>query len=168
MSYLICYSSVMLNEFTAKKLGEVLAFSVVQKEIFAKGSDALSQVLGTDRVSQVTQSAEGHVRTIIDLATTEGVETTTLPKSEKTGDKLRQMLDLYVGDQWDNPAELLEWLGFFEGAALIHWKLVEGTGVSLNDPRLQGLSKIGVDFHQGLLTEVANGIKELGGKKATA
>jgi hypothetical protein len=78
------------------------------------------------------------------------------------------MMELYVGDQWDNPAELLEWLGFFEGAALIHWKLVEGAASSLDETQLKELAQTGTDFHQNLLTTVAKTIRELGGKKALA
>ena len=157
-----------MNEFTAKKLGEVLAFAVVGEEIFEKGKEALTTVLGAGGVSRVVESAVAHASAITALATAEGTTEITLPKSEKTGAKLRQMLDLYVGDQWDNPAELLEWLGFFEGAALVHWKLVEGAGVALRDDKLKDLASTGVDFHQNLLAEVSTAIRELGGKKATA
>src|SRR5258708_5403219 len=152
----------MLNEFTAKKLGEVLAFAVVGKEIFEKGKDALGQVLTAERVDQIIKSASGHEDAIVMLAGGEGSRDITLPKSEKTADKLRKMLDLYVGDQWDNSAELLEWLGFFEGAALVHWKLVEGAGAALDDDTLRNLAITGVDFHQDLLTEVSRAIRDLG------
>lgn len=157
----------MLNEFTAKKLGEVLSFAIVGKEIFEKGKDALGLVLTPEGVQGVWDSASGHVQAITELAMTEGSSEITLPKSEKTAAKLRQMLDLYVGDQWDNSAELLEWLGFFEGAALVHWKLVEGTGQALDDDKLKDISRMGVEFHHNLLTQVSEAIRNLGGKKAT-
>lgn len=156
-----------MNEFTAKKLGEVLAFAIVGKEIFEKGKESLEQVLTPEGVSHVVDSANTHANTITDLAGAEGTTGITLPKSEKTAEKLRKMLDLYVGDQWDNPAELLEWLGFFEGAALVHWKLVEGAGQALKDDKLKDLANIGVDFHHNLLTQVSEAIRNLGGKKAT-
>lgn len=157
-----------MNEFTAKKLGEVLAFAVVGKEIFEQGKEALTTVLTAEGVTKDTDSAQLHADAIKALAEEEGVSDTTISKSHKTGDKLRAMLDLYVGDQWDNPAELLEWLGFFEGAALVHWKLVEGAGEALGDSKLKDLAATGVSFHQNLLMQVSASIKELGGKKASA
>jgi hypothetical protein len=157
-----------MNEFTAKKLGEVLAFAVVGKEIFERGSIALGTVLTTAGVSKNTDSAQMHADAVKALAEEKGVSEITLPKSEKTGAKLREMLDLYVGDQWDNPAELLEWLGFFEGAAVVHWKLVEGAAEALSDSALQELAATGVAFHQDLLTKVSTSIKELGNTKASA
>jgi len=157
-----------MNEFTAKKLGEVLAFAIVGKEIFEKGNEALGQVLTPEGVGQIIERVNGHINTITDLAANKGTTGITLPKSEKTSEKLRKMLGLYVGDEWDNSAELLEWLGFFEGAALVHWKLVEGAGQSLSDDGLKELAKIGVDFHHNLLTQVSEAIRDLGGKKATA
>jgi hypothetical protein len=157
-----------MNEFTAKKLGEVLAFAVVGKEIFEKGKDALTEVLTAEGVRNDTDRAQLHADAITGLAEEKGVSEITLPKSEKTAEKLRSMLDLYVGDQWDNPAELLEWLGFFEGAALIHWKLVEGAASALGDSKLKELASTGVNFHQNLLTQVSTSIRDLGGKKASA
>lgn len=157
-----------MNEFTAKKLGEVLAFAVVGQEIFEKGKDALAQVLTVEGVAEAAKSMEGHAQAIKSLAEIRGTGEVTIPKSQKTGDKLRAMLDLYVGDEWDNPAELLEWLGFFEGAAIVHWKLVEGAGTALNDIKLQELAASGVKFHQNLLLTVSERIRDLGGKKAAS
>lgn len=157
-----------MNEFTAKKLGEVLAFAIVGKEIFEKGREALEEVLTSEGVNQIIESVNAHANAITGLAGAEGTTDITLPKSEKTADKLRKMLDLYVGDEWDNSAELLEWLGFFEGAALVHWKLVEGAGQALEDDKLKDLAKTGVDFHHNLLAQVSEAIRNLGGKKATS
>lgn len=157
-----------MNEFTAKKLGEVLAFAVVGQEIFEKGKDALAQVLTQEGVAEASKKAGEHAQTIKNLAEAGGTSDITIPKSQKTGDKLRAMLDLYVGDEWDNPAELLEWLGFFEGAAVVHWKLVEGASSALKDAKLEELASTGVKFHQDLLLTVSERIRDLGGKKATA
>jgi hypothetical protein len=156
----------MMNEFVAKKLGEVLAFAVVGKEIFEKGKDALTSVLANEGVGGVIENVTDHATAITKLAESESISAITLPKSQKTGDKLRQMIDLYVGDQWDNPTEILEWLGFFEGAALVHWKLVDGAGMALGDAKLQNLAGQGITFHQNLLAEVAQALHKVGSAKA--
>jgi hypothetical protein len=51
-------------------------------------------------------------------------------KANGTGTKLMKMRDIYIADQWRKPSEIAEWLGFFEGAAYVHWNLVDGAGES--------------------------------------
>ncbi|MBX4189932.1 hypothetical protein KW791_01370 [Candidatus Parcubacteria bacterium] len=157
-----------MNEFTAKKLGEVLAFANVGKEIFEKGRMALEEVFTRDGVNNTLHQISKHGVEIENLAKELGTSEITMPKSQKTGDKLRKMMELYVGEEWDNPAELLEWLGFFEGAAIVHWKLVEGAAQALDHTELKALTETGVSFHQELLNKVSQLIKDLGGKKAMA
>lgn len=158
----------MINEFTAKKLGEVLAFANVGKEIFERGRMALEEVFTRDGVNNALHQISKHGIEIENLATELGSSEITLPKSKKTREKLEKMMELYVGEEWDNPAELLEWLGFFEGAAAIHWKLVEGAAEALDHVELKELANSGVGFHQELLSKVEQLIKDLGSKKAQA
>ncbi len=156
----------MINEFTSKKLGEVLTFAKVGKEIFERGRKALGTVFTDKGVNQILHNISEQEIKITNLA--EDLESTqiTLPKSEKTGEKLRKMMELYVGEEWDNPAELLEWLGFFEGAAIVHWKLVEGAAEVLQKTELRELTRDGIEFHSKLLSDVSDQIKKLGYQKA--
>ncbi len=155
-----------MNEFTARKLGEVLAFSRLGVEIFEKGHQALEEGLPTSDIEATMSQLKDHVTRIESMAAKTGLDDVTLKKAEGTGNKLRSMLDLYVGDEWDNPAELLEWLGFFEGAAIVHWDLVMGAATSLNEPDLQELATTGREFHHAMLHTVEDSIKHLGAKKA--
>lgn len=158
----------MINEFTAKKLGEVLAFARVGEEIFERGRAALNSVFTEHGVNQILHDISEHRVAIEALAAELGTNDITLPKSEKTAEKLRKMLELYVGEEWDNPAELLEWLGFFEGAALVHWRLVEGAGKALKHTDTVSLAKTGTSFHASLLNQVGEKIRDVGGSKALA
>ncbi len=155
-----------MNEFAAKKLGEVMAFARVGEEIFERGRAALEGVFTVHGVNQILHAISEHLVGLNDLAEVLGTAETTNAKCEKTSEKLRKMMELYVGEEWDNPAELLEWLGFFEGAALIHWKLVAGAAESLEHVDMQKLADTGVDFHQKLLADVGAKIHEIGAKKA--
>ncbi len=155
-----------MNEFTAKKLGEVLAFAKVGEEIFERGRQALATIFTEAGVNQTLHAISEHAVAIEDMAQDLGTTDITLPKSEKTAEKLRKMLELYVGEEWDNPTELLEWHGFFEGAAIVHWKLVEGAAQALEHVELKALAKTGVEFHEALLAKVSEKIKVVGGKKA--
>ena len=49
-----------MNEFTAKKLGEVLAFAEVGMETFEKGRDAFISVFGDEMVQSFV--GESHCR----------------------------------------------------------------------------------------------------------
>ena len=158
----------MISEFVAKKLGEVLAFARVGEEIFERGRVALEQVFTAKGVNELLHQISEHRVAIENLAEDLGTTEITVPKSEKTGEKLRKMLELYVGEEWDNPTELLEWHGFFEGAAIVHWKLVEGAAQALNHVTLKELAKTGIEFHENLLAEISKQIKYIGSKKALA
>lgn len=157
---------MVTNEFVAKKLGEVLAFAKIGEEVFERGRRALEEVFTEKGINEMLHSVSEHRVAIENLAQDMGTTDITIPKSEKTADKLREMLRLYVGEKWDNPTELLEWHGFFEGAAIIHWKLVQGAAEALDHVRLKELAKTGLEFHENFLSEVSKQIKNVGAKKA--
>jgi hypothetical protein len=155
-----------MNEFVAKKLGEVLAFAVVGKETFEKGKDALISVMGADVVNAMIEESGKRHDAIIALAKANSVEEIVMKKLEGTGTKLRAMRDLYVADQWDNATELLEWSGFFEGAAIVHWALVEGAAEGLNHHELKPLAAKGKSFHEMVLRNAEGLLNGVGQKKA--
>jgi hypothetical protein len=76
------------------------------------------------------------------------------------------MRDLYIGDEWDNPTEVLEWSGFFEGAALVHWAVVDGAAKTLDLADLEKLAGEGQDYHHKMLHDIADMLRKIGGKKA--
>ena len=155
-----------MNEFVGRKLGEVLAFSEIGSETFKKGKSALDVVFGEEKVREFIKENDNLKEEILSVAEVAWMIDVTLKKSEATNGKLRHMRDYYIGDDWDDPAELLEWLGFFIGAALVHWKLVEGAAETLDNGVLKELSEKGVSFNQGILREVSDKIKEIGAKKS--
>lgn len=151
-----------MNEFGAKKIGEVLAFAEVGIETFEKAREVLGSIFGTERVEEIIRANEEHIERLRAVAGDLGVSEITLKKAEATGDKLRFMRDHYIGEEWDNPAELLEWLGFFKGAAIVHWQLVSGSAENLEIEELRGLANHGIDFNEGVLGEVSKQIKKIG------
>lgn len=155
-----------MNEFTAKKLGEVLAFAEIGKETMERGLPAFVEIYGEEKVSELIKSQGSHSEEIRNLANKNGVSEIVLKKLESTGEKLRKMRDLYVGDQWDNPTELLEWSGFFEGAALVHWSLVRGVAEGIASGELMSLAATGMTFHQDMLNETNKNLLEVGKKKS--
>lgn len=153
-----------MNEFGAKKLGEVLAFSQAGQEIMRKGKKALDNIFeNTSKISGKFLDQEGQILKLAEKLST--IEITTV-KARKTKEKLLKMAQLYIGQEWDNPAELMEWMGFFEGAAIVHWKLVEGVGNKLSDSELSSLAIDAIVFHQKLLDWVGENIYEHAKSKA--
>lgn len=162
----IWYNPYMMNEFVAKKLGEVLAFTSVGTDTIERGRAALVEALGADKVQEMEEKNRLHGETVMKVATEAGVIDTTLAKAAKTEDKLKAMRDLYVGDQWDNATELLEWSGFFEGAAIVHWNLVKGCAQALDNENLLLLCQEGVTWHYELLEMGESELEQEGADKA--
>ncbi|MBX4198633.1 hypothetical protein KW782_04905 [Candidatus Parcubacteria bacterium] len=154
-----------MNEFQAKKLGEVLAFDKVGMDTIHHAMASFDTIFGKEEAMRIVQELNKNMGLIQDIAKREGVWDIVSKKAEGTGAKLTKMREVYVGDQWDNPSEIAEWLGFFEGAAYVHWNLVEGAGEASHVENLRALSDEAVHFHKSLLEQASNFLKELGKTK---
>ena len=158
----------MMNEFAAKKLGEVLAFNRVGTETLEKGRAALVEALGEDKILNMEEKNKIHGEAVMQVATDGGVIDTVLAKADKTEEKLLKMRDLYVGDQWHNATELMEWSGFFEGAAVVHWAVIRGVAQAMNDANLLTLSEEGINWHYELIELAEGQLSQIAEDKATA
>jgi hypothetical protein len=145
-----------MNEFTGKKLGEVLAFCRVGTDTYEKGRAALVEALTEETVADMEEKNRMHSEEIIRIATEGGVIEITQTKATATEEKLKKMRDLYVAEQWDNATELMEWSGFFEGAAIVHWALIRGVGAGMEHDELLALAEEGVNWHYEMI-ELAEG-----------
>ena len=150
-----------MSEFTEKKLGEVLAFCLVGQETVRKAGSNFSQVIGEEKVKRYSSR-------LADIAASIGTEATELTraKSEKTAAKLRSLRGAYIGDEWDNPTEVLEWLGFFEGAAIVHWFLILGSAETTDNLKLGALAHSAIDLHRKSLANVEDHLHQIGGQRA--
>jgi hypothetical protein len=156
-----------MNEFVGKKLGELLAFNRVGTDTYEKGRTALVEALGEEKVNDIEEKNRMHGDEIMRLATEGGVIDTTLAKATATEEKLKKMRDLYVAEQWDNATELMEWSGFFEGAAVVHWALMRGAAEGMNDTALLALTEEGVNWHYEMIELAEGHLENIGQDKAT-
>lgn len=156
-----------MNEFVAKKLGEVLAFAEVGSETIERGKAAFILVLGDDEVLGMLEKNKVHSDEIKKLASDNGVVEIVLNKAEDTKTKLRQMRDMYIAEKWDNPVELLEWSSFFHGAGSAHWALIKGCAETLNHEALIILAEEAQNFHHETLDTIASELQEEGQSKAS-
>ncbi len=157
-----------MNEYTAKKLGEVLAFAEVGLESLEKGEVGIKEAVGEQNQQNFVAQNKKHGEDIKSLAKSYDVLDVVETKAKATGEKLRAMREIYIKeDDWQDPAELMEWHGFFEGAALVHWSLIEGVAETISEEKVLGLSKEGKDFHSLFLKEVEKSLKNIGSQKAS-
>lgn len=157
-----------MTEFSARKLGEVLAFARIGTDTIERGRTALETVFGgAEGVDALLAANAQHAAEIEAMALAAGVSETTLAKAEGTAAKLGQMRDLYVGDQWDNAVELMEWSGFFVGAAIVHWSLVAGAAEGLDSDAMGTLAHQALGFHQGVFDTVNVKIAEYARNRET-
>lgn len=107
-----------MNNLLPKKLGEVQAFAAVGLELLERAGPTAKQAYGAEMAADMQAKLSAQMAKVQPLADAE--------KAQKTTAKVRGMMEQYIGDAWDNPIELLEWSGFYLGAAGIHWSLVAG------------------------------------------
>jgi hypothetical protein len=157
-----------MNEFVGKKLGEILAFARVGTDTLEKGRPALVAALSEETVVDMEEKNRMHGEEITRLATEGGVIDTTLAKATATEEKLKKMRDLYVGDQWENATELMEWSGFFEGAAIVHWALMRGAAAGMDNEDLLALTEEGVNWHYEMLEQSEGHLESIGTDKVSA
>ena len=150
--------SHMANEITEKqlrKLGEVLAFEKLLVDTMKRGQSSLSQLLSESEITDTyIGTANKSAQMVQEYAEKYGGWQVVSAKAEKTLEKLTKMRDMYIGDSWDEAAEVLEWMGFQEGAAVVHWGLIEKVAKDIEDADLESFAEEVTTFHHDLLHKV--------------
>jgi hypothetical protein len=152
---------MFMDEKMARKVGEIKAFCVLGAELWVKGKEALSPVFGETIVLETVEKLNAHATKIDEVMANTEWESAMNEKVEKTKAKVGGMAETYIGDAWDDATELCEWLGFFEGAAVVHFSLVLGKAERSGNTELLELSKEGMELHQNLLQKVTDVIRGL-------
>lgn len=155
-----CYTVVM-NEKITKKIGEAYAFAQVLETTFTNNQAVLTELLGASASTVLATTAEqkAALHAMCDAA---GTTEILLPKVEKTAAKITNMGEMYVGDDWDDAAEVLEWLSFFVGGAVIHWQLIAGAGAAMDDEMLTDAATSGVVYYEALLAQLKTAATQIG------
>lgn len=145
----------------ARKMGELKAFCVLGQELFQKGGIALVSAFGKEKVEEVITTLSQQQKEIETIVSSFELSSVMEEKAKKTIEKVGGMAETYIGDAWDDATELCEWLGFFEGAAVVHFSLVYGKAEKTQITEGMELSKSGMEFHQHLLDDVTKIIQNL-------
>lgn len=142
-----------MNEKVAKKIGEAYAFASVLEETFIKNQEVIQTLFDTyaDMMIETVRSQQEDLKTLSEVSGTSDI---VLPKAERTSEKIQKMADMYVGDEWDNPVEVLEWMSFFIGGAIVHWQLIAGSAEAMEHESFQAVAQEGADYYSALLDEL--------------
>ncbi len=157
-----------MNEFTAKKLGEVMAFINVGAEQFLQAKTALSSVLGQDFTNKANEIYAEHKKNLNHIVQESDLKEVILTKADKTGVKLTAMANLYMQkpEDWQDSSEVIEWLGFFEGGAIVHFKLAEAAAEELNLKEVVDFARAGAQWHKDFLGKLEQGISMVAKKRS--
>jgi len=154
-----------MNEKITKKIGEACAFAAVLETTYQANEAVMKELLGAHAGTLVktTTSQKTALHSICDEAGTTAVLT---PKVEKTAVKITNMGEMYVGDDWDDAAEVLEWMSFFVGGAIVHWQLIAGAGTAMGHTALARVSDEGVAYYEALLAQLKVAATNVGTERA--
>ena len=141
-----------MNPLLPKKLGEVHAFAIIGLELLERAGATAIEAFGESTVAEM--------RDVFTAQSTRVVGDADQGKTERTTTKLRSMMEQYIGDEWDNPIELLEWSGFYLGAAGIHWALVSGILSRESRPELASFAETQVEQFDAWLKVATDRIKQ--------
>ena len=126
----------------------------VMRELLTEAADTLAATA----ISQQTA-----LKTICETA---GTTDTLMPKVAKTSEKITRMGEMYVGDDWDDAAEVLEWMSFFVGGAIVHWQLIAGAGEAMAHAELQATASDGVAYYENLMQQLKTAATTIGTARA--
>lgn len=119
-----------------KKIGEALAFSRVGEDLFIRAKGALVSGFGETwyevnlaRILTSRENLESLFRSFGDDASV--VE----EKAGRTTAKIESMQSTYLSDDdWSDLDEVVEWMSFWLGGAVVHWAVLERSLNSLGSP----------------------------------
>lgn len=155
-----------MNEFIAKKIGEAKAFEEHTIWLLGKAKEAYSCFLTDIEIEGRTGDHEKNRDTIISIAESKGIKDQVEAKAEKTKAKLQGMAETYIGEKWNDTAEILEWTSFAEGAAIAHWGIVKGAAEALEEEALLTLSFDAIAEHSAHFDEAASELSGIGNTEA--
>lgn len=130
-----------------------MAFCDLGLETFERARSVLEPAFGRKNYEDFLGDLKSDKEQIEVMADNKSVLSEVTAKAERTAEKIRTMRDTYVGDRWDELPEVLEWLGFFEGAAIVHFSLIEGI------EETEDIGAAGASTHKNIFEKISQTIK---------
>lgn len=142
-----------MTEKVAKKIGEAYAFAQVLSDTFESNTEVMTELFG-DHAQSIIDVTRVQREELADIADENRMSEIVLPKAERTGAKITKMGEMYVGDDWDDVAEVLEWMSFFVGGAIVHWQLITGSAEEMNHDHFGNISGVGTEYYVSLMKQL--------------
>jgi len=156
-----------MNEKVAKKIGEAYAFAQVLSETFTSNQSVMEDLFGA-HAGNMLEITKAQTEELESIAADANMAEVVLPKAERTGTKISKMADMYVGDEWDNPVEVLEWMSFFVGGAIVHWQLIAGSAEAMDHDHMGNIAGIGTEYYATLMGRLREYAIEIGKQRAVS
>ena len=154
-----------MNEKITKKIGEAAAFAQVLGTTYSANEAVMKELLD-GQAGAIVKTAESQQTALKSLCDEAGTVSILLPKVEKTAEKITSMGDMYVGDDWDDAAEVLEWMSFFVGGAIVHWQLIAGAGEAMGHTALKRVADAGVVYYSELMDQLKVAATKVGTERS--
>ncbi len=151
-----------MNEFIIKKLGDTLALSEVGSETFEKSRDAIEKEFESGVLDDFIEKNNIHAEEIRRIVGKSGKESEMEALRGAMSGKLRQMREIYLGEKWNSPQDVFEWLSIYSGISYGTWAVVKGIAESTNDTDLLTLSEEAMNVHHTMLDTIASELESIG------
>ena len=152
-----------MNEFIQRKLGEVVAFARIGSDTMTKGEEGFSKILSEEDIEDLKRTFNDLENRLLSIAESEDVLSEVEADSRETEEKVLSMRDTYISEKWDDESELLEWMGFYNGAALVHLHLIYGAAETLGFEELLFIARDALEFYQSLFVSDERTLQDIGG-----
>jgi len=146
------------------KIGEAYAFAQVLQTTYTSNQSVLQELL-EEHAEGLESMAQVQIEALSAICAEAGTTDVLEPKVEKTAAKITGMGETYVGDDWDDAAEVLEWFSFFVGGAIIHWELIAGAGEAMQHEELTLAATEGVLYYESLLAQLKVAASDIGASR---
>jgi hypothetical protein len=154
-----------MNEKITKKVGEAGAFSAVLEATYQANEKVMKELLGK-KAGAVVKTAASQQTALKSLCDEAGTVSALMPKIEKTAKKITSMGEMYVGEQWGDSTEVLEWMSFFVGGAIVHWQLIAGAGEAMGHTALKRVADTGVAYYAELQDQLKVAASSVGAARS--
>ena len=154
-----------MNEKITKKVGEACAFAQVLEATYQANEVVMKELLA-EHASTLVKTTGSQMTALKSICDEAGTVSILGPKVEKTADKITRMGEMYVGDDWDDSAEVLEWMSFFVGGAIIHWQLIAGAGTEMGHTALNRVASSVVLYDEGLIEQLKAAAPSVGTERS--
>ena len=155
-----------MNEFSAKRLGEILAFVDALLYTCDKGKGALTSILGEEHLLEIVRISRSHKDSVHTISDRAKVLHSVMNKLEIKGDELNKLKDINIENDWENSTKVLQWLGYLEGMTILHASAFVGISVEIGHAELRSFADSYNTYHKELFNYITNLFHDISRDKA--